>query len=54
MHVIVAVNSGSNGDIDVLARTDLVAGWIAGQIAAHKLVIAYPNAARRPSLVRWK
>ena len=28
VHRIVAVNSGSNGDIQVLARTDLVAPWI--------------------------
>lgn len=36
-HTIVAVNSGANPelDVEVLARVDLVAGWIQKQIAAH-------------------
>jgi V8-like Glu-specific endopeptidase len=34
-HVIVAVNSGAGGSTEVLARVDLLASWIAQQIAAH-------------------
>lgn len=34
-HTIVAVNSGANEATEVLARVDLVAGWISAQIAAH-------------------
>lgn len=34
-HQIVAVNSGAGGNIQVLARVDLLSSWIAQQIAAH-------------------
>lgn len=34
-HTIVAVNSGAGGGTEVLARVDLVADWIAQQIASH-------------------
>ena len=34
-HEIVAVNSGAGNGLEVLARTDLVAGWIDKQIEAH-------------------
>ena len=34
-HTIVAVNSGAGGGTEVLARVDLVLGWIQQQIAAH-------------------
>jgi secreted trypsin-like serine protease len=34
-HTIVAVNSGSGGGTEVLARVDLVASWIQDQIAQH-------------------
>lgn len=34
-HTIVAVNSGAGGGTEVLARTDLLAAWIADQIAKH-------------------
>jgi len=34
-HTIVAVNSGAGGGTEVLARVDLVASWIAQQIASH-------------------
>jgi hypothetical protein len=34
-HTIVGVNSGAGGGIQVLARTDLLASWIASEIAAH-------------------
>jgi V8-like Glu-specific endopeptidase len=34
-HTVVAVNSGSGGGTEVLARVDLVASWIEQQIAAH-------------------
>ncbi|MEP7125262.1 MAG: trypsin-like serine protease [Byssovorax sp.] len=34
-HTIVAVNSGGNHTTEVLARVDLVASWIAAQLAAH-------------------
>lgn len=34
-HTIVAVNSGAGNGIQVLARTDLLYAWIAGQIATH-------------------
>lgn len=34
-HTIVAVNSGSGGGTEVLARVDLVYSWIQQQVAAH-------------------
>ncbi len=34
-HQIVAVNSGAGGNLQVLARVDLLSSWIAQQIAAH-------------------
>jgi hypothetical protein len=34
-HTIVAVNSGANHATEVLARVDLVASWIEGQVSAH-------------------
>ncbi len=34
-HTIVSVNSGAGGGTEVLARVDLLASWIEGQIAAH-------------------
>lgn len=34
-HEIVAVNSGSGGGIEVLARVDLLESWITAQIQAH-------------------
>jgi hypothetical protein len=34
-HTIVAVNSGGGGGTEVLARVDLLAGWIQRQVAAH-------------------
>jgi len=34
-HLIVAVNSGAGGSSEVLARVDLLATWISGQIASH-------------------
>ena len=34
-HQIVAVNSGAGGNLQVLARVDLLSTWIAQQIAAH-------------------
>ena len=34
-HTIVAVNSGSNAETEVLARVDLVASWIAEQVKAE-------------------
>jgi hypothetical protein len=34
-HVIVAVNSGAGSGVEVLARVDLLAAWIDGQVAAH-------------------
>jgi hypothetical protein len=34
-HLLVAVNSGVGGGIEVLARTDLLASWISARIAAH-------------------
>ena len=34
-HTIVAVNSGAGGGTQVLARVDLLAGWIADQVAAN-------------------
>lgn len=34
-HVVAAVNSGAGGSTEVLARVDLLADWIAQQIAAH-------------------
>lgn len=34
-HTIVAVNSGSGGGTEVLARVDLVKTWIADQVAKH-------------------
>jgi hypothetical protein len=34
-HTLVAVNSGAGGGTEVLARVDLVASWIAEQVAAH-------------------
>ena len=34
-HTIAAVNSAESGGIEVIARVDLVASWIASQIAAH-------------------
>jgi V8-like Glu-specific endopeptidase len=34
-HKLVAVNSGSGGGVQVLARVDLLATWITGQIASH-------------------
>jgi hypothetical protein len=34
-HTIIAVNSGAGGGTQVLARTDLLNTWIAGQIASH-------------------
>lgn len=34
-HLIVAVNSGGGSNTEVLARVDLIASWIADQIAAH-------------------
>jgi len=34
-HTIAAVNSGSGSGTQVLARTDLLASWIAQQVAAH-------------------
>jgi V8-like Glu-specific endopeptidase len=34
-HTIVAVNSGAGGNTQVLARVDLLADWLASQVAAH-------------------
>jgi V8-like Glu-specific endopeptidase len=34
-HTIVAVNSGAGGSTQVLARVDLLADWLAAQIASH-------------------
>ncbi len=34
-HTIVAVNSGANSSTEVLARVDLVASWLAGQMSSH-------------------
>ncbi|HTQ02461.1 MAG TPA: trypsin-like serine protease [Polyangiaceae bacterium] len=34
-HTLVAVNSGAGSGVQVLARVDLVADWIASQITAH-------------------
>jgi hypothetical protein len=34
-HMIAAVNSGAGGGIEVLARVDLVEGWIQQQIGSH-------------------
>ncbi len=35
-HVVVAVNSGgAGGDVEVLARVDLIYDWIEGEVAAH-------------------
>ncbi|MBV9945500.1 MAG: trypsin-like serine protease [Myxococcales bacterium] len=33
-HTIAAINSGANTQVEVLARVDLVADWIAGRVAA--------------------
>jgi hypothetical protein len=34
-HMIVAVNSGAGGGTEVLARVDLLAGWIKEQVATN-------------------
>lgn len=41
-HTIVAVNSGSGGGIQVLARVDLVFGWIQDAIEAHEGSVTAP------------
>jgi hypothetical protein len=48
-HLLVAVNSGVGGGIEVLARTDLLASWIGARIAGHGGAGEEPPAASAPT-----
>ncbi len=48
-HQIVAVNSGAGGNLQVLARVDLLSTWIAQQIAAHGGAAPAPTPAPTPT-----